>query len=671
MPVAVAGGGGGGGGAGSAFPALNGGDGGHGPGTGGNGQSGALSGGDGGQAGKLGCDAPSRGGAGADAVSNTGAGGGGGGGDGICPGRGGANGGYLGGAGGGGGAGASSFWATGTGTVGIRPADGDGFVSLAFNRSTVRPAITSAASFTVPAIAAVDDNIAFRVTATGFPAPKFSLAGAPSWLSIDPDSGLIGGAVPARTAGKYGFTITADNGFASTSQAFTLDVAAAPLTLKAPGTLKGYVKSRFSAKLDASGGVGAYHWAKIAGSLPRGLSLSSSGVISGTPSSTGTSTFTVQATDSALPTAASARETVKITIAHRTLTVTTASLPRGTVGRPYAQTLAAAMGARPLKWRISTGTLPDGLSLDPATGRISGTPTRPGTSAFTATVTDASGMTASADLEIGVHPAVQAAVYTVNSGNSAVLSFGLDTDGGFVFPQTLLSGATTGLNGTTAVVIDPDGQTYVASANNASIQEFEYGVNGAVAPSATLAGPATGLAYPDAIALDESGRLYVANYPANSVTVYAPGAHGDAAPVAVIHGEHTGLGGPSALTMDSAGHLWVANLATNSLTEYAPGANGDVAPLATIAGGSTGLSGPQGMAFDAAGNLLVANTYASSLTEYKTTDTGDVAPQRTIAGPSTGLRFPHGVDVDERGDIYVANELGGTSYLFTPLGGIS
>ena len=428
VTFAVAGGGGGGGGAGGAFFGVNGGAGGAGPGTGGNGESGyAVNAGSGGSAPLPGeCTVPGRGSAGASAGTGTAAGSGGGGGDGDCPGHGGANGGSAGGGGGGGSAGGSSSWG-GKNTVGVRTSDGDAYVSLTFNRSPVAPKFTSASSLTVPAVAAVDDNIAFRATATGFPTPRFALSGAPAWLSIDADSGQVTGAVPARTAGKYTFTITADNGFAVTSQPFTLDVTAAPLRPQAPGTLTGYARNPFSATLAASGGVGAYTWTKTSGSLPGGLRLSASGAITGTPTSKGTATFTARVTDSALPTAASATESVKITIAARTLAVTTKSLPGGTVGRTYSQPLAAAMGSGSLKWRVSTGTLPSGLSLDAATGRISGTPTQPGTSSFTMTVSDAT-MSASADLSIAIHPAVQAAVYTVNSGNSALLGFGLDAD---------------------------------------------------------------------------------------------------------------------------------------------------------------------------------------------------------------------------------------------------
>jgi hypothetical protein len=68
------------------------------------------------------------------------------------------------------------------------------------------------------------------------------------------------------------------------------------------------------------------------------------------------------------------------------LTITTATLPNGTVGAAYSQTLAAAGGSGTLAWSISTGALPGGITLSSA-GSLSGTPTAPGTFNFTVSVT--------------------------------------------------------------------------------------------------------------------------------------------------------------------------------------------------------------------------------------------------------------------------------------------
>jgi hypothetical protein len=207
-----------------------------------------------------------------------------------------------------------------------------------------------------------------------------------------------------------GFTQSSGNsGFPTTASAFQVVNAggedgfvlkiseAAPLsvaTTSLPGATQGSV---YSQTLTASGGIGPYSWALIAGSLPAGLALSGGGNISGTPTGTGTSTFTVRVTDS---NGSTATRILSISVAPA-LAITTTSLPHGTVGAFYSDALTATGGYSPYTWSIVSGSLPGGLTLG-SLGTISGTPTTYGTSEFTVQVTDSASQTATLALSLTV-----------------------------------------------------------------------------------------------------------------------------------------------------------------------------------------------------------------------------------------------------------------------------
>ena len=209
----------------------------------------------------------------------------------------------------------------------------------------------------------------------------------PGGLSLDSSTGLISGTPTA--SGTYGFTVAVtDSGNPAATATASLSITvAAPLvitTTSLPGATTG---AAYEVTLAASGGVAPYTWSVTSGSLPGGLSLdSSTGLISGTPTASGTYGFTVAVTDSGNP-AATATASLSITVA-APLVITTTSLPGATTGAAYEVTLAASGGVAPYTWSVTSGSLPGGLSLDSSTGLISGTPTASGTYGFTVAVTD-------------------------------------------------------------------------------------------------------------------------------------------------------------------------------------------------------------------------------------------------------------------------------------------
>jgi Putative Ig domain/Immunoglobulin domain len=110
--------------------------------------------------------------------------------------------------------------------------------------------------------------------------------------------------------------------------------------------------------------------------------------------------FTVVVSNSAG--SATSNTAVLTVAAEQPLSISTASLTDGTVGRAYSATLQASGGTTPYSWSLSSGSLPAGLSLSASSGLISGTPTTAGTSSFTIKVTDASSDAATVSLSITI-----------------------------------------------------------------------------------------------------------------------------------------------------------------------------------------------------------------------------------------------------------------------------
>ncbi|MGD0856641.1 MAG: putative Ig domain-containing protein [Dehalococcoidia bacterium] len=170
-------------------------------------------------------------------------------------------------------------------------------------------------------------------------------------------------------------------------------IASTSVSITTTSLSGGTVGTAYSATLAASGGTSPYTWSVSSGTLPAGLTLSS-GVISGTPTTAATSTFTLQAADSASHTASA---TLSITIsasASSSVSVNTYSIPGGTVGTSYSAFLIATGGSGSYTWSVSSGSLPAGLSLSSA-GVISGTPTAVGTYSFTVLLADTASHTSS------------------------------------------------------------------------------------------------------------------------------------------------------------------------------------------------------------------------------------------------------------------------------------
>jgi hypothetical protein len=230
------------------------------------------------------------------------------------------------------------------------------------------------------------------LTTTGSVPPltwSISAGQLPTGLTLNASTGVISG-TPSVT-GTANFTVqVADsaNPVRTTSQAMSITVnsllSITPITL--PNTVLGIPLSPIT--LTATGGVAPLTWSISGGSLPAGLSLSTSGVISGTPTGIGLANFTVQVTDHSAP-AQTATLSASVQV-NALLSITTSVLPDAISGVPYVGALVSTGGVVPLTWSITGGALPAGLSLNATTGAITGSTTASGTSSFTAQVTDSS-----------------------------------------------------------------------------------------------------------------------------------------------------------------------------------------------------------------------------------------------------------------------------------------
>jgi hypothetical protein len=252
----------------------------------------------------------------------------------------------------------------------------------------------------------------------------------PAGLAMDA-GGTISGT--PTTNGIFDFTVSATD-VSTTPQVQQQDLSITigqptPLSITTTSLPNGTVNTAYSATVQSTGGIPPIIWSIAGGTLPPGLTLDTNfGVISGTPSTVGTSAFTVQATDSSIP-KQTAQAALSITRTVGPLKVATTSLPAGTAGSPYSAFLQTSGGTPPVAWSVSVGSLPAGLSLTPSTGAISGTPSAAGTTNFTVTATDVSVPVQSAQQALSINIAAAGNNDAELSGQYAFLLQGFDASG--------------------------------------------------------------------------------------------------------------------------------------------------------------------------------------------------------------------------------------------------
>ncbi|MGI9822223.1 beta strand repeat-containing protein [Agromyces sp. Marseille-Q5079] len=229
---------------------------------------------------------------------------------------------------------------------------------------------------------AASDTTSYAITAGSLPA-GLSLTGS-----------TISGTVTAAP-GPYSFTVTATGPGGSAAQPFSGSVAARAISWSAPVvgplTVGVAVSQQFS-------GTNVDAFSVASGSLPPGISLTAGGLLSGTPTTAGTFTSTVTASNEGAPVSQSMTIVVNDV---PPVWQTSQSLGDAGVGISYSKALVATDAA---SYAVTAGSLPVGLSLSTA-GVISGLPTTDGVSNFTVTATKASGVSAARAFRLEVFAA--------------------------------------------------------------------------------------------------------------------------------------------------------------------------------------------------------------------------------------------------------------------------
>lgn len=243
---------------------------------------------------------------------------------------------------------------------------------------------------------------AVQMLSTGGSVPlTWSATGLPTGLTIDATTGTITGT--PTTAGTYTVTVKVlDKQKRSDTSKFTWTIVPVP-TLATPGNQVGRVGAAISPlALVASGGRAPLTY--TATNLPTGLTLNAStGVVSGTPTRTGTWIVDVKVADAGTPALIAVTSftwSVYTQIKLGIPTTTYYAANNGTYSYPLGG--AASGGLTPYTW--SADSLPYGMTIDKNTGTVSGTITRGTRYLTTITVTDAAGGVATQDVVVNVSP---------------------------------------------------------------------------------------------------------------------------------------------------------------------------------------------------------------------------------------------------------------------------
>ena len=416
----------------------------------------------------------------------------------------------------------------------------------------------------------------------------------PTGLTLT-SGGILSG-IPTA-GGTFSFTIIATDSLGATSsQSYMITIN--PAVTLTTATLPNWTMNQpYGQTINATGGTppGSYTFSQTLGTLPPGLVLSSAGVLSGTPATTGSYTFTVKATDS-VGASGSRSYTIKINPA---VMITTSTLANGDLNTAYDQTITATGGTGTITFTNSPP--PSGLTLSLA-GVLSGTPAAVGAVNFTVTAKDNVGNSDTKTYTLVINPAVE--ITTVGLANGVP---------GMAYIQSISTSGGTGL------------VTFAAPA--ASLPPgLTLSSGGVLSGTPTTAGKYTFTV----VATDAIGGSASHSYS----MIVGPGPFSQYL-VTVL--------GPSTVQAGTSFQVTVqaADMYGEKVTSY----SGPATVTASINPASTSSNFPMNVPLNDSGfgffiaNLQQVGTYTISVTDTSHTYTGSAPAVTVIAGPPAKLGF--------------------------------
>ncbi|WP_167332668.1 putative Ig domain-containing protein [Rhizobium freirei] len=311
----------------------------------------------------------------------------------------------------------------------------------------------------------------------------------PAGLTLSPTSGVVSGTPTA--GGTFNFIVTITDSSTGTgpftgTRAYSLTIASPTISVGPTTLSSGTVGTVYSQTITASGGTSSYTYAVTAGALPAGLSLSTGGLVSGTPTAGGSFNVTITATDSSTGTGApfTGSQAYSLTISAPTLAIAPATIPTAALNTVYSQTITASGGTAPYHYTVIAGALPNGLALSPA-GTIAGTPTVASTFNFTITATDSSTGTGpftnskAYSLVVTANPPVVSNVSATVPPNSTNTPVALSLSGGTATSVAVVAQATHGTANASGTAI-----SYTPAAGYVGTDSFTYTASNADGTSA-------------------------------------------------------------------------------------------------------------------------------------------------------------------------------------------